>query len=522
MRFVTCEQMRALERRAILDLALPGALLMGRAGYATARAAWLMLGDVANGRRTVTVLAGGGNNGGDGFGAARHLTVWGAKVRVLVAGERAGISGDALTHLERMTAVGLRPEFLPDPEDWVELGRQPCDADLVVDALLGTGAAGAPRGAVASAIRVAAGMAEHALVLAVDVPSGLDADTGAAQGEAVQADLTVTFGRPKTGMARPEAWAFTGSVLVEDIGISGELGSDLESWPEMVCPLDFRDAFPARKRCAHKGDFGRVCVIAGAAGFAGAAAMAARAAARAGAGLVFVLAPRSVAPTIAALVPEAMVHGIDETPDKTPAFHGVESRLGLVADSDAVLVGPGMTPHEETRMIVDRLLGLLKDKPLVVDADGLNVHAGQLEAFAKSGARVFLTPHPGELARLTGKSVGAIQGDRPRAARDAADCGRCIVVLKGAGTLVASPLRVPRLNLTGNPGMATGGSGDVLAGLLAGLSAQTADMQAAAEMAVWCHGHAGDRLAWKGSQAGLIAPDLLEIMPEILRGVMSR
>jgi NAD(P)H-hydrate epimerase len=222
------------------------------------------------------------------------------------------------------------------------------------------------------------------------------------------------------------------------------------------------------------------------------------------------------------MVPEAMVHGIEETAGHTPSARGLAERAAILETGDAFLVGPGMTAHEDTCLIVMRLLEMAAGKPLVVDADALNACAGRPEAFAGSRARVVLTPHPGELARLTGESVAAIQADRVRAAVTAAGLGRCVVVLKGAGTVVAAPDGGARLNLTGNPGMATGGTGDVLAGMIAGLSTQTQDICRAAEAAVWCHGLAGDRASWKGSQAGLVATDILQLLPSTLRMAMRR
>lgn len=522
MRFANREQMRELDRRAIEECGVPGRLLMERAGHGVARAAWMMLGEIPNGRRTVTVLAGRGNNGGDGFVAARHLAGWGARVKAIVAAGPAGISGDALHHLKLMENAGVTPEFFESENEWLDWARGPCDADLIVDAILGTGASGAPRGAPAAAIRAAAAKSDRSLVLAVDVPSGMDADTGEAPGEAVPADLTVTFGLPKTGMAVPEAWKFTGSVLVEDIGLPVLEPAGVEPRAGLVTPLDFSVAFAPRPRHAHKGDFGRVCVIAGSAGYAGAAAMAARAACRAGAGLVSVLTARSVAPVVAAMVPEAMVHGIDETAEHAPSLRGLAGQTAVLETSDVFLVGPGMTTNEDTYLIVTQLLDITAGRPLVVDADALNACVGRLDVFARTRARVVLTPHPGELARLTRESVAAIQADRTRAALAAACLGRCAVVLKGAGTVVAAPDGAARLNLTGNPGMATGGTGDVLAGMIAGLSAQTPDICRAAEAAVWCHGLAGDRASWNGSQAGLVATDILQLLPSTLRMAMRR
>jgi NAD(P)H-hydrate epimerase len=522
MNFVTRDMMREMDRRAIAEFGVPGRVLMDRAGHGVARAAWALLGDVPNGRRTVTVVAGRGNNGGDGFVAARYLAAWGARVSVLAAAGSDSFSGDALYHLGKMIAAGISPSFLPAAEDWSGPLESPKDADLFIDAVLGTGSSGAPRGAPAAAIGYLARAARNSLVLAVDVPSGMNADTGTADGGVVPADLTVTFGFPKTGMSNPDSWSLTGAVLVEDIGIPREIAKDVRSMPGAIDPSDFRSAFRRRPRQAHKGDFGRVCIVAGAAGYSGAAAMAAMAALRSGAGLVSVLTSRSAAPLVAAAFPEAMVHAVEETDTGSLTLSGVESASRLLLDSDVVLAGPGMTPHAETRKIVEMLLGLQNGRTLILDADALNVLAGNPGLLRKRERRVIVTPHPGELARLSGLKTADIQADRLKAAQTAAEAAGCVVILKGAGTVVAAPGATPRINLTGNPGMATGGSGDVLAGTVAGLCAQTTDILAAAEAATWSHGFSGDRAAWKKSQAGLIATDIVAVLPEVLRMFMDR
>ncbi|MBM4149005.1 MAG: NAD(P)H-hydrate dehydratase [Lentisphaerae bacterium] len=514
MRFVTAATMRNIDRHAIEKAGVPAEHLMEKAGFAVASEAWAVLNALPARRMTVEVLAGRGNNGGDGFVAARHLSAWGARVRVLVAGGQGSLSPDAKTSHARLTGTSVEVFFLPEDSDWNAAADLPNDADVVIDAVLGTGSnRGAPRGVAASAVRRAMRMSGTAKIVAADIPSGMDADTGAAPGDAVTADLTVTLGMPKTGLACPAGLDRSGSVVVGDIGLPPGIPFDPAGELELITPLDTGMTIPRRSRSAHKGDFGRVCIIGGAPGFSGAAALAARAASRAGAGLVSVVTPRSVAGTVGAFAPETMVHGVDTSPSGWLSAEGVKSVSAVISAADSIVVGPGMTAHEETARIVFWLAGIAGKKTVILDADALNVHAGRIGALKGQFEKLVITPHPGEMARMMCSDAAAVQADRAGSARSACEKSGAVVVLKGAGTLVAAPGMPTAINLTGNPGMATGGTGDVLAGLIAGLAAQVSDPRAAAQLGVWIHGRAGDLAAWRKSEAAMVAPDLTDAIP---------
>ncbi len=520
MKLVSTEQMRALERKAIQDHAIPGEELMERAGMGVADAV-MDLADLAGfSRPMVCLLAGRGNNGGDAFAAARFLKMEDIDVEVWLAAASNEIRGDALKHLSRMRAAGVDLIELPTMDDWSD--HPPVDrVDLVVDGILGVGLQGPARGPAAGAIHMINTMARHSLVVAIDVPSGLDADCGETRGEAVTADLTVTIGLPKTGLAQPAALDYVGAVEVADIGLPAESIRRLSSDMELITAADLRERFPLRPRQAHKGDFGHLLLIGGSDGMAGAMILAARAAVRSGCGLVSVAVPRCIAPIVAGAVPEAMVHGMEQT-DAGSLDHSAIARIeNLRNRCHAMAIGPGMTTGAATRRLVETLIKPFLG-PVLLDADALTVFGGDPAALQTSAATLVLTPHPGELASLLGVSAADIQGDRVTAARRAAVAAAAVVVLKGAGTLVAHPDKPLHINLTGNPGMAAGGMGDTLTGMLGALLAQGLPAFEAACAAVWLHGRAGDQAAWRSSQAGLHAGSLIEEIPQIFRAVSVR
>jgi NAD(P)H-hydrate epimerase len=516
MKLVSSAQMREFDRRTIEELDVPGEVLMDRAGYGVARAARDMAQLAGYGEAPVQVFAGRGNNGGDAFVAARYLREWGANVEVWMVGDLRSVRGDALTHYGRMKGAGLQARELPTQEDFDGFDLSSFDGGIMIDGVLGTGIAGPARGPAAGAIRCINAMGARGLVVSIDLPSGLNADTGEASGDTVRADLTVTMGFPKAGLAAPEALDYAGSVEVVDIGIPAAFGDGVEGRLELIALGEVQALFPRRHRAAHKGDFGRTLLIGGARGYAGAAGLAARAAVRSGVGLVSVLTPASVAPVVAGMCPEAMVHAGKETADGTLAADALAAS-GLNMDTfQSVLVGPGMTARRETASVLNAVLNHVSGV-VVADADALNVSASRLDRFKAARGTVILTPHPGEMARLIGSTAGDVQQDRLGSLDVCAEKSRSIVVLKGAGTLVGAAGHAARINLNGNPGMATGGSGDVLAGLLAGIAAQPLAPLDAACAAVFLHGHAGDVAAWGGTQTTLCAGDIVAALPTALR-----
>lgn len=496
MKTVSAAEMRELDRRTI-ENGTPGEELMRRAGQAVADISQDIL--ASRGGHSILLIAGTGNNGGDIFAAATSLSETDLDIEVWICGSQNQIKGDAQLHLKKMVRTGIIPKEVRSANDLFPKAGP----DLIVDGLLGTGSKGAPRGFMGSLIEWINTEAQHAFVIAVDIPSGIDADTGMAAGSAVKADLTVTIGLPKTGLIRPEALPYTGSVEVADIGIPQEFIDDTAGCEEAAL-IDRSDIFlPRRERDSHKGTYGHVLLIGGSKGFTGAIAMAARAALRSGAGLVSVLTPEEVYPVVAqAAGPEVMVHPLPRT------------ALPDLSRFSAVLAGPGLGRSDEIRKLADSLLETC-EVPLVLDADALCVAP---EKIAGAKCPVILTPHPGEFERLFGEPVT----DRWAQAIEAALATGQTVILKGAGTIVAEPGHKLAVNLTGNPGMATGGSGDVLAGLLTGLLGQGMETFDAAMTAVYLHGIAGDIAAHDFTQSALIASDIIEALPDAFRFLQSR
>lgn len=544
MQTVSSAMMRELDRRTIAA-GTAGAVLMDRAGRAAAETAEIFAGARdCPGRPSpwILLLAGHGNNGGDAFAAARHLHARGRPVAVWLAATASQVKGHSRIHLERMINAGVPLLEMPAAEAWTRAGGWVQSGDrgqsgelnqpgagfngrppaVIVDGLLGTGIAGAPQGVMAAAIEFVNRQHDLSRVVALDVPSGLNADDGTAAGASVRADCTITMALPKTGMLQPAALDFVGSLAVADIGIPPPAESELppagpDAPPGLIAPADLAFLARRRPRAAHKGNYGHVLVIAGARGFTGAAIMAARAALRSGAGLVTVWTAGSIRAEIAAAVPEAMVCGL---PENAAGSIGAlddpaRSQLADAGKFSAALAGPGLTAHPDTGRLLAELLQSYCG-PLVLDADALNVlsmdPAQQKTLGARRGAAV-LTPHPGEMARLLQTTAATVQSDRFAAARSAVMRFNATVVLKGAGTLVAAPGAPLQVNLTGNPGMAKGGSGDVLAGLLAGLLAQTLPAGDAARAAVYLHGRAGDHAALQRTEAGFTAMDIIDCLP---------
>lgn len=486
------EAMRALDRHTIEVLGVPGEVLMESAGRAVV--------EVVLARRPsrVHVVCGPGHNGGDGLVAARHLAALGVAVDVALLAEP---RGDAAAQWERARAAGVREG------DGV-------GADLIVDAVFGTGLARAVEGPAARAIERIneAGVP----VVAVDLPSGLDADRGAELGVAVRATETVTFGLPKPGLALEPGRSLAGRITVARIGIPDHAPGvvpDARVWT----PAAAAEHLPERPADGHKGRFGHVLVAAGSQGKTGAAALAARAALRAGAGLVSVACPAGVNDILEQKCTEAMTEPVPDTPSRAFAAAAEDALLALAESRDVVALGPGIGREPETEAMVRSLVKRLT-KPLVLDADGLNAFQGRPEELRAS----VITPHPGEAARLLGISSAEIQADRLGAARRLAEVTGAVVVLKGAATVIAAREGPPLINPTGGPALATGGSGDVLTGVVAAFLAQGLPARDAAGLGAFVHGLAADLAmgaaggAAAAARVGLLAGELADALPRAL------
>ncbi len=514
MKLPTPQEMAALERQAEDAYGVTVAALMEQAGARTAEVARRLLRGRAG--RRVVVLAGKGNNGGDGLAAARHLRGE-AHVEVLLLVPAEEIRGEPARHLASLRDLHvevLDARALPEPD----LARRLREADLLVDAIFGTGFRGPAQGLAARAIEAA--NRSGTPILAVDLPSGVDAATGAADPPCIQAAATVTMGLPKAGLVQYPAARCAGRLFVADIGFPPALVEEAPIRTRLVLAAWVDRSLPRRPQDAHKGQFGRVLVVAGARGFAGAAVLAARGAIRAGAGLVTVALPASLAAVPTASLPEAMTHPLPETPAGTLGEGALDEIAGAASGAAAVAIGPGLTTHPEVVSLVRRLLPRL-EVPVVVDADGLNALAGEPTRLRDVPGPVVITPHPGEMARLLGRTVAEVQRDRVATAREAARTLGVVALLKGARTVVASPDGDALVVPTGNPAMATGGMGDVLTGALAALLAQRVPPLAAAACGAYLHGLAGDLAAARRGELGLLAGEVADEIPAALGRVRA-
>ncbi|MFI5006377.1 MAG: NAD(P)H-hydrate dehydratase [Solirubrobacterales bacterium] len=518
---LTAAQMREADRRTIEDIGLPGVALMENAGSAVAR----VVREKFPLARRPLVLCGKGNNGGDGFVVARRL--FDLRPMTCLFGRRDQVRGDAATHLAAYERSGGVVAEVADEAEWGRSKAEVSRAGLIVDALLGTGLREEPSGLMAAAIGDVARAADRGTpIVAVDLPSGLPSDTGDVAWPTVRASVTVTFAAPKHGHVLPPACDRVGELVVASIGITEGTVEACQGDLFLLEAQDAARAFPERAPDAHKGTYGHLLIVAGAVGKTGAAILAATGALRSGVGLVTVATPEPALSLVAAGRPEVMTEPLPVSPtgDLTP--EALERALALAANRDAAVIGPGLGQGPGTRAFIREFVRRCP-VPLLVDADGLNALApsdrdgGALEALRRDAATV-LTPHPGEMARLTG--VGSADVQRARlevAGRLARDTG-ALVVLKGQRTLVCRPDGRAAVNPTGNPGMATGGTGDVLAGIVGALLARRHDAWTAATAGVYLHGLAGDRGAERLGQESLLAGDVAAALPDAIRAVGGR
>lgn len=502
MRLCSAAEMRAIERVAIEEHGVPGIALMERAGAAVAQTARALLDP---GGRAV-VVCGGGNNGGDGWVAARLLRGAGREARVVALVAPSRLQGDAARACAAAVEAGVAYTLVGDAAAVDTIAA--ATGDVLVDAIFGTGLSRPPDGIFAAAIeRMNELRASGAKVLAVDVPSGLSADTGHAAGACVHADATVTFAFQKRGLVLYPGAALAGEVAVADIGIPPAAAASVPVSCELLCPRDALALVPPRRRDAHKGDAGRVLVIAGSPGKTGAAHLALAGALRGGAGLVMLAARPEVLPFALAGRPEAMSFALEgEGPlaaADRPAL--LEAARGV----DALVIGPGIPRGPGTARLLRDVLAHAPT-PAVLDADALNALAEEPALLGNWPSPVVLTPHPGEMARMCGISISAVQADRVEIARAKAEAWGCTVVLKGARTVVAAPGHPSAVVPTGNPGLASGGTGDVLAGLVGALLASGLEPWDAARAAAWVHGRAGDLAADVHGERGLLASDVAD------------
>jgi len=517
MKVLTSKEMKEIDRKTIEDFGIPGPVLMENAGLQIVRVVRAIFPRPE--RERIVIVAGKGNNGGDGLVIARHLFNNQANPLVLLLASREEVRGDAAINLKIADAIGVAIREIRSPEDWKKQKKALEEATIIIDAIFGTGLLKPAAGLYAQAIGDINKSA--AFTLAVDIPSGLSSDTFEIIGPAIKADLTVTLAAPKIAHVFPPAEEMVGDFLVADISVPRHLLEDPNLKLELVEKVDVLPAFKKRKDDTHKGTYGHLFIISGSLGKTGAATMAAKAALKTGAGLVTVGTPASCLPMVARSMSELMTEPLEETKDKTVSVEALPKALSLVRGKDALLIGPGISTNPSTAEFLRKFIPKLK-LPVVIDADGLNIIGQNRELLKRLPKPAILTPHPGEFARLLGLSIAEVLERRLELVPAFAQEYGVYLILKGYRTLIGGPDGRLFVNPTGNPGMATGGSGDVLSGMIASLLIQLQNPLQAAVAAVYAHGLSGDFAAQKLSEKALVAGDLVRFLPQALKSLQDK
>jgi hydroxyethylthiazole kinase-like uncharacterized protein yjeF len=513
---LTSAQMRAIDRCTIEEYGIPGIVLMENAGRECVETLQRKFPDLAS--KKIVIFAGKGNNGGDGFVMARHLLSPGANVCFLLLGQITELKNEAKTNAEVAQKIGVEIHEV-NPGNFQSFDHRLRHSDLVIDAIFGTGLSKPATGFYAEVFEKINSLKKF--VVAVDIPSGVDSDSGCLIGPHVQADLTLTLALLKRSHATYPSAGVMGDIEVIDIGIPQKSIASQTLNVELVEPQDIAELFPKRSSHSHKGDYGHVLVIAGSKGKGGAAGLTALGALRSGCGLVTLALPDSCQRAVEFNPLEVMTVALPETNEGCLSSGAKDLLLEHLKGKSAVAVGPGISTNPETVKLLQELLPLV-EIPLVIDADAVNCLAefGGLKTL--NNPDVILTPHPKEMSRISGLSTSEIQASRIESATRFAEENGCTLVLKGARTLIAFPDGSTVINPTGNPGMATAGSGDVLTGIIAGLIGQGLKTRSAVIAGVYLHGLAGDIYSHeKGSEISLVAGDLLENLPASLNRVLS-
>lgn len=508
MKIVTGQEMKSLDKKAVEEYGISNLLLMEHAAKSVADTVMAVAAEHEWSK--AVVLCGGGNNGGDGFGAARWLQQYGMKVRALLIGTRESeLQGSAAVQLSMFLKAGGELHTVLEKED-VQLAEIAClKADVLVDAVIGTGFHGELKGAVQEVCRIVNATGKY--VVAVDVPTGINADDGMSADDAVKADCTVTMGMLKTGLLLYPAKNYVGQIVVADIGMPEKLLDGCESKKYLLTPAIVKKLLPLRSANAHKGDAGKIVLAAGSPAYTGAAALAAAAAVKAGGGLVSLLTPLSCRDILSIKLTEVMVHGLLE---RMPGVLGGGAAVDILNKADAadvLAIGPGLGTSENTFEVVREVIRK-STVPVVIDADALSAMKEHTDLLKEMTVPKVLTPHPGEMARLTGMTAEQVDRERVEIAAAYAREWNAVIVLKGAPTVIGCPDGTVYINTTGCNAMATGGSGDVLTGIIAALAGQNISLQEAAVCGVYLHGMAGEMAA--DGRIGLAAGEISTSLPQ--------
>ncbi len=508
MRLVTAETMRELDRITIEEKNIDSIELMENAALGVAEK--VLRESIHRPLKRGLIICGKGNNGGDGIAVARLLASEGLHLTLFLLGKGSELKGDPAVNFNRLPPEVLLKE-IEDADQLKNAIEAEDEIDFVVDAIIGTGMTGEITGLPRNAIELVNSLGKP--VFAVDIPTGVNADTGGLLGDAVKADFTITFGLPKVGLYLYPGADRVGEIIVVDIGIPDDVLDSITYPIQITEPSWATDKIKPRKKDTHKVDYGRLLVVAGKTGMLGAAYLVCQGALRAGVGLVTAAVIAEDYPILAGKLVEGMTRPVSTGPRGT--FHpaSIDDMTDLLDTADAIAVGPGMGTEEEAVEFLERLLTVYKG-PVVIDADGIKNLKGLENLLSDRELPGVITPHPGEFSALTGMRKEDILSDRIRAASDLSGKLNAAVVLKGAQTVITEPGGSTRINLTGNPGMATAGSGDVLTGVIAGLLAQGYPPFDASTLGVFLHGLAGDLACVEMGEMSLIASDLVNYLPK--------
>ena len=508
MYLVTASEMQQMDRKTIKSFGLPGKVLMENAGRGATGIFLKAFGDLST--QKVGIMAGRGNNGGDGFVMARYLAQKGIRVTVFLLSRPAMIKGDAAGNFKLLAPLGIPVYELPDRDSFSRRKTALRSQDVWIDAIFGTGLNSDVKGYYKQVIDTI--NRSNKPVFSVDVPSGLNTDTGQPCGACIRAHTTATFAFAKTGHLLYPGATYSGKLEIVDIGIPPHIVEEVQPLQYLLTPEYVSGCLKIRPPEAHKGNTGHLLVIAGSPGKTGAAAMSAMSALRSGAGLVTLGIPRSLNPILETQVLEAMTCPLPETPEGMLAASSLDPIMNLLADKKCLAIGPGLGLAEDSQKLVHRIIPECR-VPVVIDADGLNSLVGKTKLLKKSKCPLVLTPHPGEMARLMDTTVSQVQKDRIKCSREFARTYNVHIILKGARTVIAHPDGKVFVNPTGNPGMASGGMGDVLTGIVAGLIAQGYSPRTSTHVATYLHGAAADAQVNARGPIGYIASDVMNDLP---------
>ena len=518
MKVVTAEQMRSIDRRAA-ESGITTEFLMENAGRCVAEETKNFVGNVVGKR--ILALTGPGNNGGDTLVAARYLQDWGGDASVYLLSERS--QGDKNLSLARKHAVPF--SYIDKDPGYARFKRFLSSAEIVIDGILGTGKARPIAGSfkdILSSVNREKQRRPELVVVAIDIPTGLDSDTGATDPNCLHADLTVTLGLPKPGLYNFPGAERAGKVVISDIGIPDELSKDIPT--ELITEKWAKSALPARPASANKGTFGRLLAVVGSENYVGAAYLACMGAARVGTGVVTLSTARSLQPILASKLTEITYAPLPEARKGMVSEKAAAAILSILSYYRVLLMGCGLGQQDNTKAFVKKILFNLPQKPpvLILDADALNILSEVKNWWRKLPSGTIVTPHAGEMARLLGITIDEVQGKRLETARKAAAEWRKVVVLKGAYTTIAEPGGSARICDMANAGLATAGTGDVLAGVIAGLAAQGLPPFDAASLGVYLHAKAGDVVKNELGDAGMLASDLLPALPKVIKNLKGK